>query len=61
MKIEMHEVPIRDVVDGYLDSADNGVVAYHGRLDVRPRSKGNLSIKITSVMRLSVPSVKVFL
>ena len=36
MKIEMHEIPIYEVVDGYLDSADNGVVAYHGRLDVRP-------------------------
>lgn len=36
MKIEMHEISIRDVVDGYLDSADNGVVAFHGRLDVRP-------------------------
>ena len=36
MKIEMHEIPISEVVAGYLDSADNGVVAYHGRLDVRP-------------------------
>ena len=36
MKIEMHEIPVSEVVDGYLDSAENGVVAYHGRLDVRP-------------------------
>ena len=36
MKIEMYEIPISEVVAGYLDSADNGVVAYHGRLDVRP-------------------------
>lgn len=26
MKIEMHEIPIREVVDGYLDSADNGLI-----------------------------------
>ena len=32
----MYEIPISEVVAGYLDSADNGVVAYHGRLDVRP-------------------------
>ena len=36
MKIEMHEIPVSEVINGYLDSADNGVVAYHGRLDVRP-------------------------
>lgn len=36
MDIKMHEIPVSEVVDGYLDSADNGVVAYHGRLDVRP-------------------------
>ena len=26
MKIEMHEIPIRDVLNGYLDSADNGLI-----------------------------------
>lgn len=36
MNIELHEIPIRDVVDGYVDSAENGVVAYRGRLNVRP-------------------------
>ena len=36
MDIKMHEIPVSEVVEGYLDSADNGVVAYHGRLDVRP-------------------------
>lgn len=36
MKIEMHEIPIREVVEGYLDSQDNGVVGFHGRLDIRP-------------------------
>lgn len=36
MKIKLHEIPIRDVVNGYVDSAENGVVAYGGRLNVRP-------------------------
>ena len=36
MKIELHEIPIREIVKGYVDSAENGVVAYGGRLNVRP-------------------------
>lgn len=36
MKIEMHEIPVRAVVSGYLENGENGVVAFHGRLDVRP-------------------------
>ena len=36
MKIELHEIPIRDVVCGYVDSAENGVVGYDGRLNIRP-------------------------
>lgn len=36
MKIELHEIPVRDVVDGYKDSAENGVTGYGGRLNIRP-------------------------
>lgn len=36
MKIELHEIPIRDVVNGYVDSAENGVVGYGGKLNIRP-------------------------
>lgn len=36
MKIKLHEIPVRDVVNGYVDSAENGVVGYGGRLDIRP-------------------------
>lgn len=36
MKIELKEIPIRDVVNGYVDSAENGVIAYGGLLNVRP-------------------------
>lgn len=36
MKIELHEILIKDVFQGYIDSAENGVVAYKGLLNVRP-------------------------
>lgn len=36
MEIKMHEIPIREVFEGYKDSQENGVVAYGGRLNVRP-------------------------
>ena len=36
MKIELHEIKVRDLVEGYKDSGDEGVVAYGGNLDVRP-------------------------
>ena len=36
MKIEMHEIPIRDIFKGYKDSAEDGVIAYSGELNVRP-------------------------
>ena len=36
MKIDMHEIPIKEVFQGYIDSAENGVVAYNGLLNVRP-------------------------
>ena len=36
MKIKLHEIPVRDVVAGYVDSAENGVVGYGGKLNIRP-------------------------
>ena len=36
MNIEMHEISVRDVFEGYKDSAEAGVVAYKNRLNVRP-------------------------
>jgi hypothetical protein len=37
MKIELHEIPVRDLVEGFRDEAENGVTAYGGRLDIRPK------------------------
>ena len=36
MKIQLKQIPIRDLVAGYLDKGDNGVVGYKGKLDIRP-------------------------
>lgn len=36
MDIMLHEIPVRDVVNGYVDSAENGVTGYNGRLNIRP-------------------------
>jgi hypothetical protein len=37
MKIDLHKIPVRKVVDGFQDNAIEGVVAYGGKLDVRPK------------------------
>jgi len=37
MKIELQRIPIREVISGYKDSAEEGVVAYNGKLDIRPK------------------------
>ncbi len=37
MKIDLYKIKIREVVDGYKDSHEEGVVAYGGKLDVRPK------------------------
>ncbi len=37
MKIELHQIPICKMIEGYKDNAEEGVVAYGGRLDIRPK------------------------
>ncbi len=37
MKIELHRMKVRDVIDGYKDNAEEGVVAYGGKLNIRPK------------------------
>jgi hypothetical protein len=36
MKIKLHEIPVKEVVEGYIDNAENGVIGYKGRLNIRP-------------------------
>jgi len=37
MKIDLHKIKIRKVIAGYKDSHEEGVVAYNGKLDIRPK------------------------
>jgi hypothetical protein len=37
MKIELHQISVREVIAGYTDSAEEGVAAYGGKLDIRPK------------------------
>jgi len=37
MKIELKEIPIRDVVNGYVNNDEEGVVGYNGKLNIRPK------------------------
>ncbi|PIR53004.1 HNH endonuclease [Candidatus Peregrinibacteria bacterium CG10_big_fil_rev_8_21_14_0_10_49_10] len=37
MKIELHKIPIREVIAGYKDNSEEGVAAYDGKLDIRPK------------------------
>ena len=36
MKIELREITVKELADGYQDSAEQGVVGYGGKLDIRP-------------------------
>ena len=37
MKIELHRISIREITASYKDSQEEGVIAYGGKLDVRPK------------------------
>ena len=37
MKIELHTIKVSDVVKDYKDSAEEGVSAFYGKLDIRPK------------------------
>ena len=37
MKIELHQIKIKDVVEGYINNDEEGVVGYGGKLNIRPK------------------------
>ncbi len=37
MKIELHEIAVRELAEGFSDRAEEGVTAFGGRLDIRPK------------------------
>ena len=36
MKITLHEIPVREISEGYTESEESGVWAYGGKLNIRP-------------------------
>lgn len=41
MKIELHNIPVKEIFSGYKDMDDDGVTGYDGRLDIRPAYQRN--------------------
>ncbi|MEY3197581.1 MAG: hypothetical protein RL023_106 [Candidatus Parcubacteria bacterium] len=37
MNIQLHEITIRDLTEGYKNNNEEGVVGYHGTLNIRPK------------------------
>jgi hypothetical protein len=37
MKIELHEITVREVSKNYVDNAEEGVIGYNGKLNIRPK------------------------
>ena len=37
MNIELHEITIREIAENYIDNAENGVIGYNGKLNIRPK------------------------
>ena len=37
MKIELHEITVREVSENYVDNDEEGVVGYNGKLNIRPK------------------------
>lgn len=36
MQIELNEITVKKLTEGFADNAEQGVVAYGGKLDIRP-------------------------
>lgn len=37
MEIKLHELTVREIAENYIDNAENGVIGYNGRLNIRPK------------------------
>lgn len=37
MEIKLHEIKVRDVVEGYVNNNEDGVVGYNNKLNIRPK------------------------
>ena len=60
MNIELKEITIRELTAAYIDNQEDGVRGYGGKLDIRPPTNANLSIKTINVMLSFIRSAKAF-
>ena len=60
MEIKLHSIKIREVVDSYVDSQEQGVKGYGGKLNIRPAFSVSLCIKKSNVMPLLKRLLRVF-
>ena len=37
MKIKLHELTVREIAENYIDNAEDGVIGFNGRLNIRPK------------------------
>ena len=37
MKIKLHQIKVREIVEGYINNDEEGVVGFDGKLDIRPK------------------------
>lgn len=56
MQINELKVTVGEVCEGYFNDAEEGVVGYDERLDIRRSIRESSSIKTLSVMRSFAPS-----
>jgi hypothetical protein len=50
VKIELKEITVRELTNGYKNNDEEGVVGYGDKLDIRHPTNGNLFTKTNSVM-----------
>ena len=46
MKIELMEIIVKDVTDGYVDNSEDGVLGYGGKLNIRPKYQREFIYKL---------------
>jgi len=46
MKIELKEITVKELSNGYKDNAENGVVGFGGKLDIRPQYQREFIYKV---------------
>ncbi len=37
MKVDLHQITVRQVAEGYIDNAEEGILGYGGKLNIRPQ------------------------